>query len=98
MSVVEHRPSPLTSTGPRFAQHDGSVLQNYLNRSSISTRWSSSVLCVHSAFPGAGCPTVVCSLRHLTSLIPFDFANRFHDISYFVFFLGSIELFYGFAM
>ena len=96
MSVVGHRPSPLTSAGPRFAQHDGSVLRNYLNRYSISSLVFLGSLCVHSAFPGAGCPTVVCSSSHMTSLIPFEFANRFHDISYFGF--GSIELFYGFAM
>ena len=96
MSVVEHRPSPLTSTGPRFSQHDGSVLRNYLNRTFISSLVFLGSLCGHSAFPGVDCPTVVCSSRHMTSLIPFEFANRFHDISYFGF--GSIELFYGFAM
>ena len=65
-----------------------------------SRPWSSLVPCVSPARPehNAGCPTVVCSSRHMTSPIPFDCAYRFHDISYFVFFLGSVELFYDLAM
>ena len=37
MSVVRRRPFPLTSTGPRFAQYDASVLPNCHNRPSISS-------------------------------------------------------------
>ena len=37
VSVVWRRPSPLTSTGARFARHGTSVLGNSLNRLSISS-------------------------------------------------------------
>ena len=49
MSVVRRRPFPLTSTGPRFAQYDASVLPNSLNRPSISSSVFLGSLCV----PGA---------------------------------------------
>ena len=49
MSVVWRRPSPLTSTGARFARDVTSVLGNSLNRLSISSLVLLGFLC----FPGA---------------------------------------------
>ena len=49
MSVVWRRPSPLTSTGARFARDGTSVLGNSLNRLSISSLVLLGFLC----FPGA---------------------------------------------
>ena len=37
-----------------------------------------------------GCPTVFCSSRHMTRSIQFEFAYRFHNISYFNFFSNPL--------
>ena len=49
MSVVWCRPSPLTSTGPRFVRHGASALGNYLSRLSISSLVFPGSLCVPRA-------------------------------------------------
>ena len=86
MSIVGRRPFPLTSTGPRFAQHDASVLPNSLNRPSISSSVFLGSLCSRGVQNVMKvCPTVFCSSRHMNSPIQFEFAYRFHNISYFDF-------------
>ena len=46
MSVIGRRPSPLTSSEPRFARHDANLFGNYQSRPSISSLVFLGSLCV----------------------------------------------------
>lgn len=75
----------------------------YVLRKTIQTvppcrPWSSSVPCASPGRPerNAAQRLSICSSRHMTSAIPFEFTYHFHGIlDLDIWFLGSIKLFYN---